>query len=61
MTDKRTDGSHIRRVPAVAETLVGLPRSTKRAIMLIADAAAIPIALWAALVLKFDLLLPPPA
>ena len=61
MTDKHTDGSHIRRVPAVAETLVGLPRSTKRAIMLIADAVAIPIALWAALVLKFDALLPPAA
>jgi FlaA1/EpsC-like NDP-sugar epimerase len=61
MTDKHTDGSHIRTVPAFAETLVGLPRSTKRAIMLIADAVAIPAALWAALVLKYDLLNPPPA
>ena len=61
MTDKHIDGSHIRRVPAVAETLVGLPRSTKRAIMLAADAVAIPVALWAALVLKFDAFAPPPA
>src|SRR5262245_44694751 len=59
MTDQHADGSHIHRVPAVAETLVGLPRSTKRAIMLPADAVAIPIALWAALVLKFDALFPP--
>ena len=58
MTDKHTDGSHIRRVPAVAELLVGLPRSTKRAIMLVADAIAIPTSLWAALVLKFDVLSP---
>src|SRR5262245_8720606 len=60
MTDKHIDGIHIRRVPAVAETLVGLPRSTKRAIMLAADAVAIPVALWAALVLKFDVFTPPP-
>src|SRR5689334_12690020 len=61
MTEKHTDGSHIRRVPAIAETLVGLPRSTKRAIMLVADAVAIPLALWAALVLKFDAFAPPSA
>ena len=59
MKDKQIDGNHIRRVPAVAETLVGLPRSTKRAIMLIADAVAIPTALWAAMVLKFDRFDPP--
>ena len=59
MKDKYIDGNHIRRVPAVAETLVGLSRSTKRAIMLIADAVAIPTALWAAMVLKFDRFDPP--
>src|SRR5688572_22396150 len=61
MTGKHIDGSHIRTVPAFADTLVSLPRSSKRAIMLSADAVAIPIALWAALVLKFDVLLPAPA
>jgi UDP-N-acetylglucosamine 4,6-dehydratase len=58
MTDNPKAVSHIRRVPAVAELLVGLPRATKRLIMLAADAFALPIALWAALVLKFDVLLP---
>jgi len=54
MTDKYTNGREIRRVPALADTLVEMPRSAKRAIMLISDAIAIPIALWAALVLKSD-------
>src|SRR5215469_7276696 len=39
---------------AVAAAILGLPRTTKRIIMLAADAIAIPTALWAALALKFD-------
>src|SRR5262245_60378651 len=60
MTDKHTTSrTGIHRVPGFAETLIGLPRSTKRAIMLIADALAVPVALWATLVLKFDSFDPP--
>ncbi len=58
MTEKHRDGSHVHRIPAFADRLVELPRSAKRAIMVGADAVAIPAALWAALVLKFDSLLP---
>src|SRR5215469_9900402 len=43
---------------AVAAAILGLPRTTKRIIMLSADAVAIPIALWAALALKFDRVVP---
>src|SRR5262249_6910264 len=45
-----------RKDPAVAatEAILALPRRTKRLIMMAADAVAIPTALWAALVLKFD-------
>jgi FlaA1/EpsC-like NDP-sugar epimerase len=39
---------------SVAEAILALPRETKRLIMATADAVAIPTALWAALVLKFD-------
>src|SRR5438045_986228 len=39
---------------AAAEAILALPRGTKRLIMATADAVAIPTALWAALVLKFD-------
>ncbi len=35
-------------------TLAALPRSTKRLIMIAGDAIMIPVALWSALVLKFD-------
>ena len=59
MTDKYTDGRQIRRVPAIADALVEMPRSAKRAIMLISDAIVMPIALWAALVLKSDSFSPP--
>jgi len=59
MTEKKSDGTHIRAVPAVAEALIGLPRVTKRLIMVAADAVALPTALWVALVLKSDVLLPP--
>jgi len=39
---------------SVAEAVLALPRQQKRLIMLLADAIAIPVALWAALILKFD-------
>ncbi len=39
---------------SAAEALLALPRQQKRLIMLLADAVAIPIALWSALILKFD-------
>src|SRR5450755_181047 len=42
----------------LAKSILALPRETKRFIMAIADAVAIPTALWAALVLKFDTLSP---
>jgi FlaA1/EpsC-like NDP-sugar epimerase len=37
-----------------ADAILALPRETKRLVMMAADAIAIPIALWAALALKFD-------
>src|SRR5207253_3551286 len=43
---------------AAAEAILALPRRTKRLIMATTDAVAIPTALWAALVLKFDRLDP---
>jgi len=43
---------------SAAEAILALPRETKRLIMATADAVAIPTALWAALVLKFDRLDP---
>jgi FlaA1/EpsC-like NDP-sugar epimerase len=39
---------------AAAEAILALPRTTKRLVMVLADAIAIPTALWAALALKFD-------
>jgi FlaA1/EpsC-like NDP-sugar epimerase len=39
---------------AAAEGILALPRATKRLVMVLADAIAIPTALWAALALKFD-------
>lgn len=59
MTDKHKDGTNAYRMPTLAEALIGLPRSTKRAIMLVADAIAIPMALWLAVALKFDDPFPP--
>lgn len=56
MTDKYTADTH---KVTIAELIVGLPRSTKRMIMLVADAVAIPAALWMALVLKYDRFDPP--
>jgi len=43
---------------SAAEAVLALPRTTKRLIMVVADAVAIPTALWAALALKFDRLDP---
>jgi FlaA1/EpsC-like NDP-sugar epimerase len=43
---------------AAAAAILALPRETKRVVMATADAIAIPIALWAALALKFDRLDP---
>jgi FlaA1/EpsC-like NDP-sugar epimerase len=54
MPDDGVDGSKIRNMPAIAERLLRLPRGAKRSIMLVADALAVPVVLWAALVLKFD-------
>lgn len=39
---------------SVAQAILALPRQQKRLIMVLADAVAIPVALWAALILKFD-------
>jgi FlaA1/EpsC-like NDP-sugar epimerase len=43
---------------SAAAAILALPRTTKRIVMLSADAIAIPTALWAALALKFDRLDP---
>ena len=43
---------------SAAEAILALPRQTKRLIMLVADAVAIPVAFWLALVLKSDSLDP---
>ena len=59
MTDNHSNGRQVRRIPAFADTLVELPRSAKRVIMLVADALVMPIALWAALVAKTDSFSPP--
>jgi FlaA1/EpsC-like NDP-sugar epimerase len=39
---------------ALANALLALPRGAKRLIMVAADAVMLPLALWAALILKFD-------
>lgn len=58
MTDRQAVRSHAGVGVTLAEAVLSLPRETKRLIMVIADAVAIPTALWAALVLKFDTLDP---
>src|SRR6266850_7961865 len=47
-------GRHASMGALAVETILALPRQQKRLIMLLADAVAIPVALWAALILKFD-------
>jgi len=54
MKDKFEAGVRPSLGTSAAEALLALPRQQKRLIMLLADAVAIPIALWAALILKFD-------
>jgi FlaA1/EpsC-like NDP-sugar epimerase len=58
MKNTNATGGHTSILASAAEAVVALPRQTKRLIMLIADAVAIPVAFWAALVLKFDRLNP---
>src|SRR5476649_1631019 len=41
-------------VSTLANSLLALPRGAKRLIMVAADAVMLPLALWAALILKFD-------
>ena len=54
MKDKYEAGAHTSIGASAAEALLALPRQQKRLIMLLADAVAIPVALWTALILKFD-------
>src|SRR3984893_15734113 len=54
MKDKHEAGGHASMGASAAEAILALPRQQKRLIMLLAYALAIPVALWAALILKFD-------
>jgi FlaA1/EpsC-like NDP-sugar epimerase len=54
MKEKNTAGRTPSAGARVARAILALPRVAKRFIMAIADAVAIPTALWVALVLKFD-------
>src|SRR5579871_5669129 len=54
MKDKYEAGRHASFGAAAAAAILALPRQQKRFIMVLADAVAIPVALWAALILKFD-------
>jgi len=54
MKDRYEAGGHASMGASAAEAILALPRQQKRLIMLLADAVAIPVALWAALILKFD-------
>jgi UDP-N-acetylglucosamine 4,6-dehydratase len=56
MTDRQAAAKGI--AASIAEAILALPRTTKRLVMVTADAVAIPTALWAALALKFDTLDP---
>src|SRR5262249_5073851 len=58
MKDKLEAGGHTSIGASAAQAILALPRQQKRLIMLLADAIAIPLSLWAALVLKFDRLDP---
>jgi FlaA1/EpsC-like NDP-sugar epimerase len=58
MREKLALATHASLRAATTESLLALPRKTKRLIMVTADAVAIVAALWAALVLKFDRLDP---
>ena len=54
MRDKYAAGGRASWSVSASDTVLALPRETKRLIMMAADAIAIPTALWAALALKFD-------
>ena len=54
MKDMDAARKHTSLGASAAEAVLALPRQTKRLIMLAADAVAMPLAFWAALVLKFD-------
>jgi FlaA1/EpsC-like NDP-sugar epimerase len=54
MKEKPAPGRRVGFADSAAARIIALPRGTKRLIMVAADAVAIPIALWAALALKFD-------
>ena len=58
MTDRQAVRTHAGVGVTLAEAVLSLPRETKRLVMVLTDAVAIPTALWAALVLKFDTLDP---
>ena len=58
MRDKYAAGRPASWSNTAAAAVLALPRKTKRLIMAMADAVAIPTALWAALALKFDRLDP---
>ena len=58
MTDGQSVRAGARFGVGAAEAVLALPRSAKRFVMMTADAVVIPIALWAALALKFDTLDP---
>jgi FlaA1/EpsC-like NDP-sugar epimerase len=58
MRNKHAAGRSASLGASAADSILALPRETKRLIMATADAIAIPTALWAALALKFDRLDP---
>ena len=58
MRDKHAAARTASWANSAAAAILALPRETKRVIMVIADAVAIPTALWAALALKIDRLDP---
>ena len=58
MKDKQAVARPVSLGSSAVDAILALPRETKRLIMATADAIAIPTALWAALVLKFDRLDP---
>jgi FlaA1/EpsC-like NDP-sugar epimerase len=58
MTEKKAAPARAHLGAAIAQAILSLPRGSKRTVMVAADAVAIPTALWAALVLKFDRLDP---
>jgi len=58
MKDRQVPAGWVSLRTATAESILALPREAKRLIMATADAVGIPLALWAALALKFDRLDP---